>query len=1082
MIRKSLKYFYKSFKTFSFLLMIILTFINLNAQEYTLKQIRIENGLSQSTVFASLQDQKGYMWFATRSGLNRYDGYKFNVYYNDPKDSTSLSDDGTNSLFEDKDGTLWIGTIYGNINKFDRSTEFFKYKNVDELISPIPDQVDYFYEYPLSFSRNQSTTITSITQDRDGLIWIGTWGKGIICIDNQFKLKHYFYNDGKTLNGLRTNRIMDLHFDDDGKLWVATFGGGLTRITKSVNKKNTNEYLFETVSKNDDEFSIPDDKLLTLYIDSQKNIWIGSYYGGIIFIPASETNKPLNKIKIHSERCPLSSSSDNRNTIMSIVEDNQKYMWIGTFGGGLIRYDTRKNKSLHFFNNPLDQNTLGDNDVLSLSIDRSGIIWAGSHLGAGITKVYPNTAKFKIIRNENNNNNSLYDNIVWAILKETESTLWVGTYRGGLNRINLESNTFYRIPNEQNRNILSSYHIRSIEKDSYGNLWVGTYDGGLNIVKKDLSKSVIYKKSLLNNYSIGSNQVLDFLFESDSVYWIATFGGGLNKVVVKGNPIEQKLIFKKYRHNENDLESISDDRVYKLFKSKDGSFWVATFGGGLNQFNPTTGKFNRFRINSGRDDKFNVENLMTVFEDSFGTMWLGSYGGSLTSFERKTEKFIRYSFREGLTSGVVYGILEDNNKNLWISSDDGIFKLNLLTKQITQFDIQDGVQSLEFSGGAYFKDVNGIMYFGGINGLNYFNPDEIKTNNFLPSVVITSTKIFNKIVKGENEKLEFNYDQNFVSFEFSSLDFSDPEDNQYAYKLEGLQDQWQIVDAESRMATFTNLSPGTYIFKVKGSNSDGVWSDKYASIIIIINGPFYKAWWFISLLIIFVGLIIYYLSTIRIKNQLAIEKLKSKLAADLHDNIGSGLTEISILSEVANSKIKLSQTNSGNELSKISDISRQLVDNMSDIVWVVNPKRDSLHDLILRLKDSYSDLLSTLGIYLRTKDLEKLKEVKLPMDLKQNLYLIFKEAINNSIKHSNCKQLLLEANLRNDILEISLTDDGNGFNENNKAKGNGLKNMENRAKLIGGKIKIKSSKESGTSIRFIGKVSSFNKLNFLFSK
>ena len=256
------------------------------------------------------------------------------------------------------------------------------------------------------------------------------------------------------------------------------------------------------------------------------------------------------------------------------------------------------------------------------------------------------------------------------------------------------------------------------------------------------------------------------------------------------------------------------------------------------------------------------------------------------------------------------------------------------------------------------------------------------------------------------------------------MDYTDPQDNEYSFILEGLQDEWQVTESNSRIATYTNLSPGDYIFKVRGSNSDGVWSEDYASIRIKILYPFWERWWFISAMILLLAAFIYYLGTMKTKNLLAIEKLKSKVAADLHDNIGSGLTEITILSEVASRKNNIEQKIAGGELNKISDISRRLVDNMSDIVWVVNPSRDSLHDLILRLKDNYSDLLSSLGIHFKARNLEKLKDVKLPMDVKQNLYSIFKEAINNSIKHSNCKNITLEANLRNDVLEISLSDDG----------------------------------------------------------
>jgi ligand-binding sensor domain-containing protein/signal transduction histidine kinase len=1052
------------------------------AQDYIFRQLRIEDGLSQSTIFASLQDKEGFMWFATRSGLNRFDGYKFNVYYNDPKDSTSLSDDGTNSLYVDRSGVLWIGTIYGNLNRFDKNSETFSYINVSSLIKNIPDQKDDFYEYPLSFSRNQSTTITSITEDQFGFLWVGTWGKGMLRLDKNFKLLNHFYSDGNEKYSLTSNRIMDLHFDDKGRLWIATFGGGLIRIT-GLSKNPDSDISIETLNESEDLYSLTDNKLLTLFQDSDKNIWIGSFYGGLIQIDNTQIDKPFGSAIVNCERCPLTfKRSSERNTVIAITEDLNKNLWIGTFGGGLIRYDKRKGESKHFFNDPLNQNSLGDNDVLSLSVDRSGIIWAGSHLGAGITIIRINNAKFNLIKHSPGKNNTLNDNVVWSIYKDKENIFWVGTYKGGLNRIDLTRNTYSFFMNQSGTNSLSSNHIRVIKEDAYGNLWIGTYDGGLNIFNKKTFKTIVYKNDPNDPVSISSNQIQDIFIESDSVYWIASFGGGLIKAVIRGNPISSKLSFTFFRNDKDENTSISDNRVYKIFRSKDGAYWIGTYGGGLNQFNPANGKFKRYPINSGQQDNFNIENLMTIEEDSDGIIWLGSYGGSLTSFDRKQNKFKRYSFREGITSGVVYGILEDNNKTLWISSDDGIFKLDLNNKAVSAYNIQDGLQSLEFSGGAYFKDSDGRLYFGGINGLNYFNPVNIKSNKYKPSIVITSFKVFNETVKGFIKEITLDHTKNFLSFEFSSLDYTDPTDNQYSYILEGLQSEWQTTDASKRAANYTNLSPGTYTFKVKGSNSDGVWSDNYASIKIIILHPFWQTWWFLTISIALVAALLYYLSTVRIKNLLAIEKLKSKLAADLHDNIGSGLTEISILSEVASRKMNSINIVNGNELNKISDISRQLVDNMSDIVWVVNPKRDSLHDLILRLKDSYSDLLLSLGISFKSLNLDKLEDVKLPMEVKQNLYLIFKEAINNAIKHSMCKHITLEANVRNDIIEIVLQDDGKGFDESKVVQGNGLKNIVNRAKYIGGKIKIKSDANSGTSIRFIGKAGINNLLNFFYNR
>ena len=393
--------------------------------------------------------------------------------------------------------------------------------------------------------------------------------------------------------------------------------------------------------------------------------------------------------------------------------------------------------------------------------------------------------------------------------------------------------------------------------------------------------------------------------------------------------------------------------------------------------------------------------------------------------------------------------------------------------------LKDGAQSLEFSGGAYFKDSDGIMYFGGINGFNYFNPDSIVINSYIPPIVISSVNILNAKIKGSPNELILSYDQNFVSFEFAALDFSAPNRNKYSYILDGFQKYWINTEGSKRTATYTNLPPGEYTFKVKGTNSDGVWNDNPKTVSIIINPPFWKTWWFITLAIILVAFFIYYLSTIRIKNQLEIEKLKLKIASDLHDNIGAGLTEISILSELAERNGGSPNSNITKDLQKISDTARYLVDSMSDIVWVVNPQRDSLYDLIVKLKDSYNEFFGSIGISFQVKNVEESDDIKLPMEYKQNLLLMFKEAINNAIKHSSCKKIILEANFRNDQIEIILNDDGIGFNPDNINYGNGIRNIKERAKKLKGNITIASEPGQGTTIVFSGKIGRLNRIKTL---
>lgn len=1027
-------------------------------QDYKFTQLKIEDGLSQSTVYSIIQDDKGFMWFGTGNGLNKYDGYKFTVYLNDPADSTSISDDGITTLFEDAEGIIWIGTVAGNVNRFNRKDESFSHKNISAFIGDKNLPVESYYDYPISFSRNLSQTITAICEDENHNLWIGTWGKGIFVIDKNLNLINHYYNDSSSKSLLPTNRIMDILCDTDGNIWIATFGSGFIKGSKNGNGK----FEFSSYSNN----SLNDYQIIKVFEDSKKNIWIGTYHSGVYFLSREQKKNDSSQVKFVQYKNNPNINSISNNTVMYLEEDKNGNIWIGTLGGGLNRLNTKTGLFTTFRSDPLDQNSLADNDILSLCIDKSGIIWVGSHLGKGVTKIQKNTTKFNLISYQPNNPHSINDGVVWTIHKDKNGLLWIGTYKGGLNCYDLQRNRllFYR---DMSNSKISSNHIRVIREDNFGNLWIGTYDGGLNILNKRSGEFKVYKFNPDDSSSISGNQIQSILIDGNE-YYVGTFGGGLCLTKIDGNPFNQQIKFERIVNDVNDNNSLSDNRVYKIYKDDKGLIWICTYGGGINLFNPSSKTFKRFPNTAAEQNNITANNSMTILRDSYNTMWVGTYGGGLYSFDIESGKFSRYSAREGMTSAVVYGIMEDRLKNLWISSDNGIFKYDLINKDFTRFDIKDGLQSLEFSGGAYLTADDGTMFFGGINGINYFKPENIKTNTFIPPVVITSIKVLDNYLKGEHSELELLYNQNTISFEFASLDYSDPRDNQYAFMLEGFDDDWQFTNSSLRIANYTNLAPGEYTFKVRGSNSDGMWNENYASVIIIISPPFWKTYWFIAFVSLITILVLYYIFTIRIKSQLAIEKLKSRIAADLHDNIGSGLTEISILSEVA---ARNKDTNkSSKELGKISELSRQLVDNMSDIVWVVNPEKDSLHDLIVRLKNSYSDTITSLGCELKVKDLHKLKSIKIPIDVKQNLYLILKEALNNAVKHSKAVLITLTANIEDDKLTITLEDNGVGMNSIDSSIGNGIINMNKRAKAIGWELKINSQADKGSAVVLSGKV------------
>jgi ligand-binding sensor domain-containing protein/two-component sensor histidine kinase len=1039
--------------------------------EYTIKQLKVKDGLSQSSILAILQDKKGFMWFATGRGLNKYDGYNFSVYLNNTQDSTSISDNGISALFEDKDGYIWVGTTGGFVNRFDRRTEVFKKYNLNLFISSAKLINDDYYEFPLLFSRSSDNSITSITEDKLGRIWIGTWGKGVFVLDKANDSMTNLTHDPNDSRSLSFDRVTKILPDKDSHIWIATFGGGLNKVLINVDQRKIIGKLpfqhFKCVRSN--KKSLSDDKVITLFEDKNGSLWIGTYYGGLNKL--NFINKNLNPELAEFVHFNFPAKSLGDNSIMAITEDNSGYLWIGTFGGGLNRLDPKNSTNIKFVHNNFNENSIADNDIISLYKDDAGIIWVGTHLGEGISRIEKRIIKFDLLKSVPSSSASLNDDVIWSIFKDKDKILWIGTYRGGLNRYDESKKRFdYYKHDPFNPKSLSNNHVRSIAEDKFGNLWVGTYAGGLN--RFDIRKETFsrYFHNSSDPISIGSNQIQQLYIDSNAVMWIASFGGGLNALDLNSLSSE-KPNFIKYRNDPSDPTSLSDNRVYTIYEDRNHSLWVGTFGGGLNKFDRKNKKFKRFQNDPQNSFSLQTDKVLCLYEDLSHNFWIGTYGNGLIKFDRKRNSFISYGADKNLDADVIYGILEDDKKNLWLSSSNGIYKFSYVNETATHYDMQDGVQSLEFNGGAYFKASDGEMFFGGINGMNRFDPEQIEDYKYIPSVVITSIRISNNIIKGEKDILDLSYRENFISFEFAALAYSDPADNYYSYMLEGFDDDWKSTDSKYRIANYTNLSPGEYIFKVRGSNQDKIWNLNETKIHVLIHPPFWQRWWFTLLTILIISGGIFYLGSMRTRNELAIEKLKTKLAADLHDNIGSGLTEISILSELAKKDIEItSNPVISGRLKNISEVSRQLVDNMSDIVWVVNPKRDSLHDLLVRLKDSYSDILSSYGISFKISNLDKLDNLTLPMDYRQNLYLIFKEGINNAIKHSKCKKMILEANVNDNILELTLTDDGVGFDPQNLDFGNGIKNIEARSKHMEGKLKWESSSQKGTTIRFVGEI------------
>ncbi|OGU36783.1 MAG: hypothetical protein A2068_09545 [Ignavibacteria bacterium GWB2_35_6b] len=1032
------------------------------------ERLSIEHGLSQITVHAILQDSKGFLWFGTEDGLNRFDGYNFITFRHDDNDSTSISDNFIWSITEDKFGYIWIGTNGGGLSKYNYLSNSF---------------TNYLHN-PKDKNSISENNIRKIFEDSDGKLWIGTNSSGLCKFDYKTNKFTRISSDG-TPNSLSSDNIRFISEDENKNLWIATDGGGLNKFERTANKFTS----YKSFVFNNRVIQAP---VVWSLLNEGDIVWIGTYENGLI-----KYNSKSGKVENHFSR--INENSLIQNNITYILKDASQHLWICT-EAGLSILNASSGKFYNYRHNISDIKSIGNNIIRCAYKDKSNLIWLGT-FGGGASKINLNK-KFKVYSHDPSDINSVSHNMIRAIYQDSRKFVWVGTLGNGLNLLNKEKNKFEHFAADNTSTSISNNIITSIWEDNEKNLWVGTWGGGLNKIKLSVNpnkehyiKEINYFLNDPNNkYSISSNIVQAIFQDSKENLWVGT-ESGLDKYQKSNNR------FIRYASQPNDNNSLSDNRIQSkcIIEDKHGNIWVGTWRG-LNrlrvlQKNNSNKKeeiiFERFLRDAQDINSLSDNRVVSLYEDELRSktdttiLWIGTVGGGLnkleiinseTSDNEAKFKFTHYTEKDGLPNNVVYGILGDKNGNIWLSTNNGISKFNPEQEIFRNYDISDGLQSNQFFWGAFHETRDGELFFGGINGLNSFYPGELKENTYIPPVYITDCEISDS--KNENYKLNsysqpnsisLSYDSYAFSFEFAALDFTTPEKNQYEYILDGYDEEWKSAGGKN-VITYSNISDGDYTFKVRGSNNDKVWNQQGASVQIKILTPFWKTWAFVAVVFLtFLGLGIYFV-TAQIKNILAVERLRTKIAADLHDNIGSSLTEISILSEVISTRLNGAEKDVQKSLGKISTKSRDLIDKMSDIVWLVNPKRDSLYDLILRLQDTYSELLADTNISFRSDNLKALENVSLQMEHRQHLFLIFKEAINNCITHSNCSEIYLNAKVNGRKLEMELSDNGNGY-ERKTSQGNGLDNMENRAELIGGKLYINSSLGNGTTVKYIGSIS-----------
>ncbi len=947
----------------------------------------MKDGLSQSTISSICQDREGFMWFGTANGLDRYDGYSFNVYKTDFLDSTSISNNIINYITEDENGVLWIATENG-LNSFDKQTGKFK-------------------RYLMTSSGSR---IMPVLIDHNKNMWIGGYGSGLIKLNRADGTLQSFPNDSQIKDNSK-DYIWSAAEDDAGNLLLGTLHG-LVKFDPLTEKFS--DYPVNT-NKKDGTSGL---RLFSILKDNGC-FWIGSD-SGILDCFNPETGE--------FKHYPLDyAGEETSGSIYSIIPFDSDRLLVGIMGSGIKIFNKISGKVEGSVSG------LTDNRVYSLYMDKTGIIWGGTYT-SGINKINPEARKFRL--HSNTTERSPGSAFINCFYKDEDNITWIGKADGLYKYDPLkESYTVYKITGTG-----TVPGISSIAGGSDDNLWIG---GGSGLFKFNKRTG----KFINCNKEAGINSSISRLFYYKNNLLLCTRGEG---IIVFDPASERKVPDKQFEHKE--LSSLT---ITSAAADADG-LWLGSADGIIKLL--SDGTIKSLKYESGKKNTLNSSNILSLCFDG-EALWIGTYGGGLNRLD-KDGTITWFSERNGLPDNVVYAIQPDNKGYLWISSNKGISRFNTADHSVKNFDLSDGLQGLEYNGGASFKSADGEMFFGGLEGWNSFYPERITENEDPPLLSITDMRVFDNkmnIIPGTPFKLS--YDQNFISFDFVALHYHNPWKNKYAYMLKGFDKEW-IYCGSRRFASYTNLEPGEYIFLVKGSNNDGIWNEQPAAVSFIIAPPFWRTWWFYIISVIAVTAAIVSIHKYRVRLKLKqlekIEEIRKGIADDFHDELGHKLTKISLYSEIM--RRELSGTLNGHEeyLQKINDAANNLYDDTKDFVWSIDPLKDSLFDLAVYLKDFGDEFFEKTGISFIVNEIpEGFRKIVLPMNWKRQLTLIFKEAMNNILKHSGASEVTLLIESSEGKIKIILKDNGIGFKEDDiKKTARGLDIMKKRAVRIGGLLEI----------------------------
>ncbi len=974
--------------------------------------INSDNGLSQNSVYAIFKDSKGFLWIGTGDGLNRYDGKEFVAFRNSSDPKHSLKGFYINyKMQEDNRHCLWFST----------ERNLVEYNQVTGTFTDIIPSKN-------GFARQGNKSLVAI-DTLNQYVWFLTPGA---CLHSYNYFDKTFRNFDLPVADIEKNPFTNPYgiADSKGNIWITSLNGLFC-----FNKKNASWQQF-----------LKDKRINEACMDISGNLWLINEDSVFSFDPFHLT---LINYKNHFSKA---------GSYISITADPKGKIWIGTLDGNLYQAENRK-KELRFAGN-INELT-GTNNILEmrcLYADSCDLLWIGTE-GAGVVKLDMNHVNFfKYPSSVSAELNSLY---IKSLFCDDDGKVWIGTFKRWIHLLDPQTQKSTTLPipekifSKKSRGI-----VFSIKKDREGIYWIA-YDGILVAYNRKDNRFFFHpvplhkneQLSLINHISIENNYLL-----------VSTITG-LYKV------------FTSQQGRQATFSRIVSDAVSESLITEDGSLWVSSLYAGLIQIFPSEKR--PFEELPGKNG------IRCIVEDKEHKIIWGASQTGLVAYHLPTGKLKFYNENNGLLNTYLYGIIK-NESEIWVSSNRGLakgkmaFKPNEIFPEIsfTCYTKEDGLQSHEFNTGAYEQSPNGTIFFGGINGLNWFQPEHVKQNPYKPSVVINGVKINDKIYDESLapeylKEIKTTYEKNTITIKFIGLEFTNPQSIRYRFKLDGLEKVW-TQEKHAQEVRYANLPAGQYTFRVIAANADNVLSDE-TTLFISVLPPFYQTWWFRLCLAIAILFIIVFItkkaSQFKLKNRIrvlekekALEEERQRISKEMHDDLGAGLTQISLISQSAKRKDK-EGTFPVEELKDISETSKKLIENVSEIIWAMNPDFDTLSGMIAYLREQITKLLEYSGIDFQLQMPDNFVDMNIANTRRKNILMLVKEAVNNAIKHSNATSIDVIIVLINRHLQITIKDDGDGFDIHKKTPGNGLKNYTYRSLLLNGRARIHSD-EHGTQVFF----------------